>query len=766
MPGIVQRLLVGAGARAAGGAAVSAIGTAAAGAMGALSGLGRAAGALANAAANAADAARQNKNSNTSPNVIYVNFGMAGSAAKQKISGSGTIPNRPSSAKPQVSEKMPTEVLLDTAVKYLTSIDKSLKNQLQLEKKAYEQQARDTREATIENKSSFNFNDIKDRLSGFKSDTKENVSFAAKLAKYAVGIGAAAALIGSSLDQTQLDALRNNIDQFKQNFGWLGELAGSIGAAGLIGFLFGGRGVVGRLKGGLVGMVAAHVLDRLTGFFSGNNATDAEGNVVIDPQTGQPVRNNRSMSMLGLGLSTGAAAYATYDTVGRVRGLRQSFSNMRTLGRATSAASLSQLRASTIRGTGWLSSRRGRLFARILLRKLGRGIFQRLARYLARIVGGLLLTATGIGAIPGIVLTLVNVAFIAWDLWDIGTSIWEAWNESSAEETTSIAEATALNAARSDASNISGPGITATGTTSVGATAATSNTPGQSTATTWSDVGTNGQNKTITGVVEGGRGYTIVTYSDGTTERRTGTLPARANNPGNVMWGPFARSMGAVGGSPSTNGPPVAVFPTPAAGFAAMDANLVRNYSNGPIGQTIERWATDPTHPAKVIGTAGIDPNKRYTELTRDEKVRFMQALAKVEGYYAAGGGPNMVSASSTGVGGVGSTIAGAAAATIEQAAKMFGALGSTIVEPGVARNFTPSTSNVSERIDSTSMQLHNDIAFGIRRNESESAITSPTLPNLNPEVAQPTRSISNYDPNYANIDSVVRYLAHFRLAA
>ena len=179
-------------------------------------------------------AAQNTKQSNTpSNNVIIANTGMAGSAGKQKVTGGGTLPAPKAVAKPQVSIKMPTEELLNTAVKYLSSIDRSLKAQLDFEKNSYQEQARAEREAIIENKPSTTFNDMKDRLSGLKSDTKDNSSIAGTILKYAAILGGAAALIASALDQKQLDALKENVEEFKKKFSWLGDLA----AAGGIGYL-------------------------------------------------------------------------------------------------------------------------------------------------------------------------------------------------------------------------------------------------------------------------------------------------------------------------------------------------------------------------------------------------------------------------------------------------------------------------------------------------------------------------------------------------
>jgi hypothetical protein len=712
----------------------AAVGGAASAAYGTLSGLSRAAGAIASATQGAADASKQ-KTQEAPTNVIYVNFGMAGSAGKQKVSGGGTLPARSNVAKPQVSEKMPAEALLNTVVKYLESIDKSLKNQLEFEKRLYEQQVRDEREAIVENKPPFSFSDIKDKFSNLKSNVSEGTRLSGKLAKYALGLGALAAVVASSLDQAQLDALKQNVGEFKKSFGWLGEIGAAVGAGGLLGFLFGGRGVVGRLKGGLVGMVTSHVISRLyPSLFGGESGT-------IDPETGEvipgtePVRESRSMSALEMGMSLGAGAFAARYGIKKFRQVRAAGARMAALRNAARSGTASQAMASIRKGNSWLASRRGRKFIALVAKKLGRKLFSKIAKTLGRIAAMLLLGATVVGAIPAIIGIIATVGFLLFDLYDIATAIWDAWNESKEEDTTAQAIPTT---ATPDA-------------TPAGGSNATSFTPS-----------TSGQNKTITGVVEGGRGYTTVTYADGTIERRTGTLPARTNNPGNIMYGDIAKSYGAVGSSPSTNGPPVAVFPTPEAGFAAMDGLLTSKYSNGPIGQTIEAWATDPSHPAKVIGTAGVDPNKRYTDFTQDEKTRFQQAIAKIEGYYAAGSGPTVFSAG----GGFESGVGAMTSAGLRQVGELLGTLGSAVIKPGIARTFEASPSNAPAQISSESMKLQTNLTLGLEREKTKDLASTPNMPSVNPGIPAPIRSISSMDPNYNNVDVLSQYLGHFKKAA
>jgi hypothetical protein len=97
---------------------------------------------------------------------------------------------------------------------------------------------------------------------------------------------------------------------------------------------------------------------------------------------------------------------------------------------------------------------------------------------------------------------------------------------------------------------------------------------------------------------------------------------------------------------------------------------------------------------------------------------------------------------------------------------EMFGMLGSSIIKPGIARDFTPSGSNTSDQISNESMKLQNDITFGIKKEKSKDKITTPTIPAGTPRGISPQKSVSNIDPNYQNINILAKYLAHFRLAA
>lgn len=577
------------------------------------------------------------------PVTVINGVGMAGRAAQAKVSGSGTIPASPKkSARPAANPNMPTEKLLVVAVNYLSSIEKTLEQQLQFERKAFQQQAQAEKEAAIESGGSRSiqnpFSNLGEKLGAVKDNAKER---AGTLGKLLIGGGLLGALgLGAigNLDTSQLDELKSNWAAFTDKLGPVISLVESFAQA--VGYTAVGGAAVG---GSLFGWRGA-----LLGLIGGKIYEDAYG--TFNPETGQREGGKGLLSSIVSNFPLAALAIAPVTAVKfAYRGVK-----------AAAGAVTGFVARQAARFSAWFAEKAFIRFAfsaygknrlwNLFLRYLEKKAQQRLLAQIAA-VGAAAATATaaeaavaatGVGvpvaAVSAVVTKLIAAGFAAWLLWDL-YQIWVEFSETAeakAQEATDEERANATPARSSastpsDASAVAGSPVTSSTTQPISTTSATS-----------------GKNKTITGVVDGGRGYTTVTYSDGTTERRGGTLPARTNNPGNIMEGPTAKSYGSVGSSPSTNGPPVAVFPTPEMGFAAMDGLLRSKYSNGPIGQTLDAWATDPTHVSKVIGTAGVDPNKRYTDFTAEERTRFQQALAKVEGFYAAGSGPTMVSGTSS----------------------------------------------------------------------------------------------------------------------
>lgn len=139
----------------------------------------------------------------------------------------------------------------------------------------------------------------------------------------------------------------------------------------------------------------------------------------------------------------------------------------------------------------------------------------------------------------------------------------------------------------------------------------------------------------FTRVLEAGKGYTVVAGPNGQALRREGTRAWRNNNPGNIEYGNFARSQGAVG----TDGR-FAVFPTYEAGRAAK-AQLLwgsKGYRGMTIGQAINRYAppfenNTAGYASTVARAAGAATNTPMSSLTAAQRKLMLDAMERVEGF-------------------------------------------------------------------------------------------------------------------------------------
>lgn len=747
---------------------------------GALSGAGAAVGGLAQGVGSAVGGIGQGIGAavggalTPAPKTIVNNFGIAGSAAKGKVTGGGTLPALKKTSAPAVNVNMPTEKLLVVAVNYLSSIDKTLQAQIKFERDAFVQQAQAERESAIESggqKESI-FTKLSEKFSGKSDDStvKSRASTLTKTILAATGIAGLGLLALGNLDTKELDRLKDSYKAFNEKFDFLGPLAEGVSSTGsIVGYLLKG------LRGGIAGLVAEYLVKRFTGksIFENITGTGEEAN---GTQASAPQKPGSYDYAMAGGLA-GYGAYRGVKTFGKIKDARANIAKIRAAPQVAPSLKGSGFRdpvtgraakrAAVTSGGGWLSGPKGQRWVAFLQKRFGKTFFaKKIMPLLARALVGIGIAATGIGVIPGALLTLITVASSAFLIYDIISAYWD-WTEE--EDALKDAQPAAGLKPKSEAM--------ATPSSSASTASPQSATPVTSTTSA-----TAGKNKPITGVVEGGAGYTTVTYADGTTERRGGTLPARTNNPGNIMDGPLAKSYGSVGSSPSTNGPPVAVFPTREAGFFAMDALLKSKYSSGPIGQTLEDWATDPDHPSKVIGTAGVDPNKKYTDFTRDEQVRFMQALAKVEGFYAAGSGPKISSADLGNSGGLLSSAIGLGKGAMS-------AIG-TVLRSGLGE-MTPTSgsqlsgfndtmkgntssaapvqgqSTVTAQLARTSAQIQNAVDLGnadaARAATQQESASASSIRQAN---ASNDGKLECLNPNFPGSGAVEAYLQYHRLAA
>jgi hypothetical protein len=140
-----------------------------------------------------------------------------------------------------------------------------------------------------------------------------------------------------------------------------------------------------------------------------------------------------------------------------------------------------------------------------------------------------------------------------------------------------------------------------------------------------------------TGAVIGGGASTSASSAGksvtiGGQTRSGGDRNWRNNNPGNIEYGPFAISMGAVGSDGR-----FAIFPSEEMGRKAADTLLKgKSYVNLNIKDAINKWAPPSENNTgayvNAFKQAGLDPNKRYADLSPDEQQKFLDIQSRVEG--------------------------------------------------------------------------------------------------------------------------------------
>lgn len=400
------------------------------------------------------------------PKVVVNNVGMAGEAGKKKISGGGTLPAPKKVAKPAVNANMPTEKLLVVAVNYLSSIDKTLQDQLKFESQAFNQQAVAEREASIEGDRTSVFTKMSDKLGGLlKTDEDSTIGSRASTITKAIlaasGIAALGTLAMGGMEDTELARLKTSWSAFTEKYDWLidlGEAITSVG--GVVGYLFGG------VRGAIVGIVADELTKRFTGKSFGDRALGALGlggeetdaTAAREPNTGFDVA-------LG-GVVAGYGAYRGVKTYKDVTGRMTKMAAQRAAPRVAPALKGSGFRdpktgrivsrEAAKAGGGWLSGPKGQRFVAFLSKRFGKTyIAKKIMPLLARVFAGLAVTATGIGAIPGLLWTLINVGLALYTVYDL----LDAWWDFQDEEEVNDANATVAPRAGADATKTSGTNI-------------------------------------------------------------------------------------------------------------------------------------------------------------------------------------------------------------------------------------------------------------------------------------------------------------------
>jgi len=110
-----------------------------------------------------------------------------------------------------------------------------------------------------------------------------------------------------------------------------------------------------------------------------------------------------------------------------------------------------------------------------------------------------------------------------------------------------------------------------------------------------------------------------------------GSRSWRNNNPGNIEFGPYAKSMGAT----SSDGR-FAIFPSYESGRKAQEHLLFesKSYKNLTLGQAIGRWApaSENNVPA-YIKAMGADPNASMSSFSTEQRTKLLDAMQKQEGW-------------------------------------------------------------------------------------------------------------------------------------
>lgn len=109
-----------------------------------------------------------------------------------------------------------------------------------------------------------------------------------------------------------------------------------------------------------------------------------------------------------------------------------------------------------------------------------------------------------------------------------------------------------------------------------------------------------------------------------------GTLGDRLNNPGNLKYGPFAKSMGATGAGPGGQ----AVFPDYQTGRKAMEGLLTSKGAGQSIAELNSWYAEDPNWKNNVAKAMGVSPDYRPTP---EDLPRLADAIQRAEGTRVGG---------------------------------------------------------------------------------------------------------------------------------
>lgn len=702
------------------------------------------------------------------PVTVINGVGMVGQAGKSKVTGSGTIPASPKKAgKPAVNPNMPTEKLLVVAVNYLSSIEKTLEQQLQFERRAFQQQAQAEKEASIESggRSIQNpFSNLGEKLGAVKDSAKERAGTVGKLL---VGGGLLGALgLGAigNLDTSQLDELKSNwaafTDKISPVINFVQNLAGALGYDATLGAGIGFT--VAGVRGALIGAVVGSIYE------------DAYGK--INKETGEREGGKGLLSAIVSNFPMAAVAIAP------VTAIKFAYKGVK----AAAGAVTGFVARQAARFSAWLTEKAFIRFAfsaygknklwNLFLRYLEKKAQQRLLAQIAAVgataaattAAEAALAATGIGApaaaVSAVVTKLIAAGFAAWLLWDL----YQFWVEFS-----ETAEARAQEATDDEKANASP--VTPSSTTADASPASTSASP-SATPTSNGDVLPPAAAGSIDSILDknpeqltDGELRQLV-EAQGRIEDPRGVT----NNPGGILYGTGPLKDHQIGfkranGDSSVK---IAVYDTPENGIRAAMENWrnSRYYRGKSVREGLGTWSGgNGAHYAKMLGSVrpGYDGTLNPQGETGSSMASSLADLGKgameaIGTVIRAGLGSNtMRPTSGSQLSGFNGTMSGNVERSAADIPSAGGGGGGASAAP------VQGESTVTAALARTSAQIQNAVDLGnTNAAAAETQLSASSASPIRQANSSNDGNLECLDPNFPSRGSVERYLQYHRLAA
>lgn len=141
--------------------------------------------------------------------------------------------------------------------------------------------------------------------------------------------------------------------------------------------------------------------------------------------------------------------------------------------------------------------------------------------------------------------------------------------------------------------------------------------------------------KDVTRIVSTAPGENTIELADGSIVRRVGARNWRNNNPGNIEYGNFSKSKGAIGSDGR-----FAIFPSYEAGRAAKRDLLfgTSSYAGKTVSGAINRYAPPSENNTNayirsVTSAVGVTPDTPMSSLTAAQQDKMLDAMERVEGF-------------------------------------------------------------------------------------------------------------------------------------